>query len=99
MLLELIKNSVNNINMIYFIDINQNVIQIDNHNDVKHLGQKFIDIALETCWCIKQAKEHYLVLQMTVSNLKFCLSLICFANSHSMVNSGYIRLRKMFSLI
>lgn len=49
MLLKLIKDSLNGINMICFISVDQDIIQIESHKNVQFFDQNFINIALETC--------------------------------------------------
>lgn len=46
---ELIENPSNGINIICFIVIDQDVIQVNNYNNIQSPDQNLIIIALETC--------------------------------------------------
>lgn len=56
MFFQLFKNPMNKIDMIHFSNVDQNTVSIDNDKNIKLFGQDFVNIALETCWYIRQAK-------------------------------------------
>lgn len=98
MFAELIEDLFNGINMIYFIDINHNVIQVDNYKDFWLLGQDFIDISLKTYWDIGQAKKYHLVYKIAVPSLECCLLLVFFTNSYPIMGTSQIKLYKILNL-
>lgn len=97
MFLELIKNLTNGIDVIYFISADQDIIQVENHNNVQLLGKNLVDIALETDWNIRQAKQYYLILKIIVLGLESHLLFAFFMNPYLLVGTGQFELCKAFS--
>lgn len=92
--------------LVYYIDvqrakilsIDQDIIQIQYHRDVKFLGGDFVEVSLEASWCIKQIKRHNLVFKVSVSDTKDYFPVISFSNSHQMINIIEIQLGKTLGL-
>ena len=76
------------------ISINEDVIQIYDDKDIKLLSKNLVNISLKACWCVCQTKRHHLVLKVTVLSLERDLSLVSFADSHSMVCTNKVELGK-----
>lgn len=49
MLSQLFEDTRNRIDIIRFIDIDQDIVQIDNDKDIKLFGRYFVNVAIETC--------------------------------------------------
>lgn len=65
--------------------VDQDIVQIYDHKDVKLFGEDLIDIALEASWSIRKSKRYDLILKMAVSGLKNSFLFIVFLNSHLMI--------------
>lgn len=39
--------------MICFIDIDQDIIQIDNDKEIELFNQNLVDLAYKACWCVE----------------------------------------------
>lgn len=98
MLFELIKNSSNGIDIIHFINIDQDIIQVDDHTNIQLLSQNLIDVLLKAYWQIRKAKQHHLILKMTIFDAKNRLLLIFFINLYHVVSISQIKLGKLLSL-
>ena len=74
--------------MFFFLvfNINENIIKIYYHKNIKFLRQNLIDIALKRDQCVSQFKRHYLVLKMAVAGPKDHLPFIFFPNLHPMID-------------
>ena len=82
-----------------FFDVDEDIIKIHYHKNVKFLYQNLIDIALKYGRCVSQSKRYNLVLDMVITASKSCFLLIAFFDSHLMVGIGEIELEKMLSPI
>lgn len=85
-LFQLVENSSNGIEMICFVDVDQNVIQVYNDKNVQLFGQNLVDIPLNTGQRIDQVKSHDLALEIALFSLECCLLFINFLNWHPMVH-------------
>lgn len=56
MLSKLMKNLLNDINVICFVGLDQDAIQINDHKDIKIFYWYFIDVFLKATWCVGKAK-------------------------------------------
>lgn len=63
----------------------QDIIQIHYDKRVKFFSQNLVDITLKTCRDIREAKKHYLILEIAISGLKHHLPFIAFFNLYLMV--------------
>lgn len=97
LLYELIEELSNNINIILFVNVAQDIIKIYIHKDIKLFCWYLIDISLKSCWCVGKAKRSYLILKMTVFDTKSRLSLVFFVYFHMMVDTNQIELDKFLS--
>lgn len=57
MFLKLIKDISNKINIVYFININYDIIQGNNHQNVKLFWQNFLNLALKVDRYVGQIKS------------------------------------------
>ena len=80
-------------------DIDKNVIKIHNNKNIKFFCKDLINIALESCQNIDQPKKHYLIFEITISNLKSYFLFISFPNSYLMIDTYEIILGKPSSLL
>ena len=67
MLSQLLEDLLNGINMIRFIDVDQDIILIVNDKNIELLGHDLVNVALKTCRSIGYSQWHYLIFEMTVS--------------------------------
>ena len=72
------------------VSVDKDIIQIYNDKNIKFFYKNLINIALERYRSIGQSKWHYLILKVTISGPDSSFSLISFANSHLMLNTGEI---------
>ena len=79
------------------LSVNEDVIEVHYHKNIKLLYQDLVDIALEHDWCIGQSERHDLVLKMAIAGPKSHLLFISFFNPHSMVSIGQIKLGELSS--
>lgn len=80
--------------MFYFIDINQNIIQIDNYKNAQLFSQ---NIALKAGQYIKHTQRYQLLLKLTVQGPKSNLLLVWFVNSYPVADIGQVELYKAFN--
>lgn len=81
---KLFKNPAYSFNIVHpsILGTNQNVIQMEDHKDVKLFSQNLVNVVLKTRWHVSQAKEQNLVLKVNISSLESCLPLISFTYSY-----------------
>jgi hypothetical protein len=70
---------------IFIPGVNQDIIQINNHEMVQEPYESSIDICLKCGWCVSQTKRHYKVFKMPVAGPESRLPLVSFTNSYAMV--------------
>lgn len=46
--------------------MNQDIIQVNNHEKIVFFGQKIVNINLEACYYIRQIKWYYLILKVVI---------------------------------
>ena len=68
--------------------VDEDVIKVYYHKNVKLLYQNLIDIALEYDWCIDKSERYDLVLEMAIAGLESHLPFISFPDPHSIVGIG-----------
>lgn len=90
-------NQPNSINMICFVGINQDIIQVNNHKNVKLLCQYTIDVALKAWRCIENTKQYYMIVKLIISSVEKSFPLVFFANSYPIIGTGQIKLGKLLS--
>ncbi len=77
--------------------VDEDVIEVDYHEDVELLCQDFVDVTLKRGRCIGQFERHDLVLKMTIVGLEGHLPFVSFFDPHSMVGIGQIELGETLS--
>lgn len=60
-------------------------MKVDNYESILVISQDLVNIVLEVSWYIEKVKRHYLILKMTISNMKCCLLLVFFVNSYLII--------------
>ncbi len=80
------------------LSIDDNVIKIHYHKNVKLLGQDLVDIALKCGQCVGQSKKHHLVLEMAIAGPKSHFLFIAFPDPHLMIGICQIEWGEMSSL-
>ena len=78
--------------LIFVID--EDVIKIYYHKDVKLFCQNLANVALECGRCIDQLKRHHRVLKMAIAGFKDCLPFISFPDFYLMIGINQIKLGK-----
>ncbi len=78
-------------------NIDEDVITVHYHKNVKLLCQDLIDITWKDVRYIGQSKRHYLVLEMAIAGSKGRLPFFSFPNSHLIIGIGQIVLGKTSS--
>lgn len=99
MFFELIENSANSINIISFIGVYQNVIQVNNKINIQLFYQYFIDIFLKACWYFENIRQYQVILKMTVIDARRHFPLLFFANFHLIISACYVNLGELLSSI
>ncbi len=79
------------------LDVDENVIEVHFHKNVKLLYQDLVDITLKRGQYIGQSKRHDLIFEVTIAGPEGRLLFIAFFDPHSMVGIGQIELSKMSS--
>ncbi len=99
MLLQLLQHPLNCLHMLFafVFGVNENVIKIHYHKNIKLLYQNLVDIALKCGRCISQSKRHELVLEVAIVGLEGHLSFVVFLDLHSMVGIDQIELGETLS--
>ncbi len=72
--------------------VDEDVIEIHYYEDIKLLGQDFVDVILKRGRCIDLSERHDLVLEMAIAGPEGRLLFVAFSDPHSMVGIGQIEL-------
>ncbi len=72
------------------LGVDEDVIEVHYHENVKLLCQDLVDVAMEGSWCIGQCKKHHLVLEIAIADPKGRFLFVSFLNPHLMVGIGQI---------
>lgn len=80
-------------------DIDDNIIQVYNHKNIKLFSQDFVNILLKYGQYISQSKKHYLVFKMIILDSKNYLSFVTLLNPYLIIGIGKIKLSKLSCLI
>lgn len=80
-------------------DIDQDILQVYNHKNIKLLGKNIIDITLQASRSIRESKKYELVLKVAMLSPKIYLLSIAFINSHLIISTSQFQLSEMFGLI
>ncbi len=70
------------------LNVDEDVIKIHYHENVKLLSQDLIDVTLKRGRYVGQSERHDLVLEMAIAGPKGCLLFVFFPNPYSMVGIG-----------
>ena len=82
----------------YILSINQDIVQVHYNKEIKLFSKNIVDVALKTSEYIRKAKKHQLMLEMAISDMKSCLLLVIFSNSHLIIGTSEIQLSKPLDL-
>ena len=98
---QLLQHSLNGLHVVltFAFGVDEDVIEIHYHENVKLLCQDLVDIALKCGRCIGQSKKYYLVLEITVAGLEGHFPFIAFFDPHSMIGIGQVKLSETLSLV
>ena len=101
MLPQLVQHLPNGLDMLFALTLNvdENVIEIHYHNNVKLFDQDLVNIALKHGRYVGQSKKHNLVLEIIIAGPKGRLPFIAFLDFHLIVGIGQIKLGKTLSPI
>ncbi len=99
MLLQLLQHLLNGFHTLFAFGfgIDEDVIEVYYHENVKLLCQDLVDITLEGSWYIGQSKRHHLILKMAIAGPKDCLLFVAFFDLYPMVDIGQIKLDEISS--
>ncbi len=94
MLPQLVQHPSNGLDVLFalILSVDEDVIEVHNHNDVEFLYQDLINITLKRGRCVGQSKRHDLVLEMTIAGSEGRFSFIALSDPHLMVGIGQIEL-------
>ncbi len=94
MLLQLVEHPSNGLDVLFALalSVDEDVIEIHYHENVKLLGQDLVDVALKRGRCVGQSERHDLVLEMAIAGPESRLPFIAFPDPHSMVGISHIEL-------
>ncbi len=100
MLLQLVQYSSNGLYVLFAfaLGVDEDVIEVYYHKNVKLLCQDLVDIALKHSRRIGQSKRHDLIFEVTIAGPEGRFSFIAFLDSHLMVGISQIELGKTLSL-
>ena len=84
---------------VFAFGVDEDVIKVHYHKNVKLFCQNLIDVVLKHGQCIDQSKKYHLVLKMAIASFESHFSLIAFPNTFSIVGIGPIKLGEMSSQI
>ena len=73
---------------VFVFGIDEDVIKVHYHKNIKLFYQDLVDIALERGWCVGQSKRYHLVLKMVIAGFKGRLLFIFFHNPYLMISIG-----------
>ena len=98
--LQFFKNLSNGIDMslAWVFGVDEDVIEVNNDKNIKFLDQDLVNIALEAGRCVRQPKNHYVILKMAVSSPESRLPFIAFFYPHLMVSTCEVKLDELFCL-
>ena len=96
--LQFLENPLNSINMslAWVLGVDEDVIEVNNDENIKFLGQDLVNIALEAGRCVEQPKKHYLVLEIAVSSLESRLPFIALFYPYPLVSIFEVELGELF---
>ena len=99
MLLQLLQYLWNGLHVLltFIFGVDDNIIEVHYHKNVKILCQDLVDIVLKCSRYIGQSKKHHLVLEMAIAALEDRFLFIAFSDLHLMVGIGIIKLDEMLS--
>ena len=83
----------------FAFSIDENVIKVYYHKNIKLCCQNFIVIALKCDRYIGQSKKHNLIFEVAITVFKGYLLFIAFSDPHLMIGVGKIKLSETSSLI
>ena len=86
--------------MFFFLifGINEEVIEVYYHKNVKFLFQSLIYIALKYGQCVSQLKKHYLILKKAIAGFNCHLLFISFFNLYLIIDINQVKLSETLSL-
>ncbi len=99
MLSKLLEHPSNGLYMLlaFAFGIDENVIKIYYHKNVKFLCQDLVDITLKRGRCVGQSKRHDLVFKVAIAGFEGRFPFITFSDSHLMVSISQIKLGEKLS--
>ncbi len=100
MLPQLVQHPLNGLDVFFALtlSVDEDVIEIHYHENVKFVNQDLVDLALKRGRCIGQSERHDLVLGMAIAGPEGRFPFIAFPDPHSMVGIGQIELGETSSL-
>ena len=80
------------------LSVDENVIKIHYHKNVKLICQDLVNVTLKCGWCIGQSEKHDLILEIAIASFEGRLLFVPFPDPHLMVDIGQIKLGEALSL-
>ncbi len=82
---------------IFVFGIDEDVIEVYYHKNVKLFYQDLINVALERGRYVGQSKRHDLILKVAITGPKGCFPFIAFLDPHSIIGIDQIEFGEMLS--
>ncbi len=100
MLLKLFQHLLNYFHVLFAFtfSIDEDVIKVHYHKNVKLVYQDLVDIALKYGRYVSQSKKHDLVLKVVIASPEDRLPFVTFPDPHLMIGIGLIELSETSSL-
>lgn len=64
------------------------MMSVHHNKNIKFFNEDFVDLALETGWCLGKPKEHNLILEVVIFDAKSSFLLVIFSDSHSIIGTS-----------
>ncbi len=95
----MVQHPLNGLYMLFalVLSVDEDVIEVHYHENVKLLCQDLVDSTLERGRCVDQSKKHDLIFEVTIAGPESRLPFIAFPDLHSMVSIGQIELGETLS--
>lgn len=82
--------------LIAVVGVDQDALQVNNHQDIHVVARRFVDAGLEGCKGICKSEEHFEVLEMGAAGVQSYLPFVSFANANPVVGVGHVQVGEEF---
>ena len=81
---------------VFILTVDENVVDVDNNEIIKKVAKGVVNIRLESCWSICEAKRENAIFEMAISRSEGCLSLIARSNSDAVIGVAEVYPGELF---